>query len=118
MNYKSDNGNNGKKSLEREFAERVELLGYSEAYDELIALVTTAQRKELMGDPSAIVTFIEGIVASSLVKGDIYKLVQTIFGRTTEQASELLTKEIKRLDMQRTVDFLISTNNRLRDSGI
>jgi hypothetical protein len=118
MNYKSDNGDNGRKSLEREFAERVELIGYSEAYDELIALITTAQRKELMGDPSTIVTFIEGATVSSLVKGDIYKLIQTVFGRTTEEVSQLLTKEIRRLDMERTIEALIKADKKLREAGI
>jgi hypothetical protein len=114
-NYDNDDNS---KSLEREFAERVELIGYSEAYDELIALITTAQRTELMGDPHAIVTFMEGVALSSLVKGDIYKLVQTVFGKTTEQVSELLTKEIKYFDIQRTIDVLISIDKKLKDAGI
>ena len=118
MNYKSDNGDSGNESLEREFAERVELLGYSEAYDELIALITTAQRTELMGDPNAIMTFMTAAALPTIVKGDVYKLVQTVFGKTVEQASELLTKEIKRFDIQRTVDLWISIEERLKDAGI
>lgn len=114
---KYDNNDNDK-SLEREFAECVELIGYSEAYDELIALITTAQRTELMGDPNAIVTFMTGAAISPLIKGDIYKLVQTVFGRTTEQVSELLTKEIKYLEMQRTIDMLISIDKKLKEAGI
>jgi hypothetical protein len=118
MNYKSDNGDSSKKSLEREFAERVELLGYSEAYEELIALITTAQRTELMGDPNAILTFMSGIAAQSLVKGEIYKLLQTISGKTVEQISELLTKEIKRFNIQRTINALISAEEKLRKAEI
>jgi hypothetical protein len=113
-----DNNDNGDKSLEREFAERVELLGYSEAYDELIALITTAQRTELMGDPNAIITFLTGAAISPLVKGDIYKLIQTVFGKTTEQVSELLTKEVNYFEIQRTIDVLISINKRLNEADI
>ncbi len=67
-----------------------------------------------MGDPNAIMTFVEGAAISSLVKGDIYKLVQTVFGKTTEQVSELITKEIKYLEIQRTIDVLISIDKRLK----
>lgn len=112
-----DNNDSGK-SYEREFAERVELIGYSEAYDELIALITTAQRTALMGDPNAIVTFVAGAAISPILKGEVYKLIQTVFGKTVEQASELLTKEIKYFEIQRTIDVLISIDRKLKDAGI
>jgi hypothetical protein len=118
MNYKNYDNNDKDKSYEREFAERVKLLGYAEAYDELIALITTAQRTALMGDPNAIVTFVAGAAISPILRGEVYKLIQTVFEKTVEQASELLTKEIKYFEIQRTIDVLISIDSKLKNAGI
>lgn len=113
-----DNTDNNGKSVEKEFAERIEGLGYSKAYDELIALVSAAEKTRSIGDPSAFAAFMEESMLSSFVKGNVKELIQIVFGKTIEQVSEILTKEIPRLNVSRTIDTLISIDQKLRSVAI
>jgi hypothetical protein len=117
MNYKSDNGDNGNKSLEREFTERVRVIEYARLYDEFIALLANPERKKPVGDPGALIHLLEGAALPTLLKGDVYKFIQTVFGKTTPEVSAILHDEIKRFRADRFLDWVCACDKKLKESG-
>jgi hypothetical protein len=61
---------------------------------------------------------IEGIGLGLLVKGDAYKFLLTITGKTGEEASEWLKNEIRCFNAQRTAHAIAKCYKTLKDSGI
>jgi hypothetical protein len=117
MNYKSDNDDNGKKSLERQFAEHIRVIEYAKLYDEFVALLANSERKKTVGDQGALIHLLEGAALPVLFKGDAYKFIQTIFGKAAPEVSAILSDEIKRFRADRFLDWVLTCDKRLKESG-
>jgi hypothetical protein len=112
-----DNNDSSEKNLEREFAERVRVIEYAKLYDQFVALLANPQNKKPMADPGALIHILEGAAIPALFKGDVYKFIQTIFGKATPEVSAILSDEIKRFRADKFLDWVLAADAKIKASG-
>jgi hypothetical protein len=67
---------------------------------------------------SEFVTLIEGMGLALLVKGEVYKFVTTVFGKSAEEVSGILSNEVRCFNAQRTAQALLKSYKALKEAGI
>lgn len=100
-------------SLEQEFAYCADLISWVDVFAVLSRLKN--KRSEKM---SELTTAIEVLGLSLLAKGELYKFVTAVFGKSSEQIAEIINNEVRCFNSQRTAETFLKACKKCQELGI
>jgi hypothetical protein len=107
------NGNFAWDSLESEFAHYAALFEWRSFFE----VLHRKNRKQVF-TMSELVTLIEGMGLALLVKGEVYKFISTVFGKSSDEVSSILSNEVKCFNAQRTAETFLKSYKMLKEAGV